>query len=288
MKWTSALLFCTLSASGIASAGTVTSVQASAPSVATGAALSVTVGGTNPCGAAHINYGDGTAITYAITGLPTTQTHTFEKPGTYAIVARGMGNCDGEATTKVDVKGPAAPAPPPPPAPPSASAITGITFTPAPGAIRQPVAINVAGHGACAFTVNFGDGNQQDVSGALPQRVNHTYAVAKTYTVIVAPASPCTGKFTERLQVATRGGERITTLTIDPTPADVGRGVTIVVDGVGTCTYRIDYGDGNREERSKPLPDRLHHVYNAAAAYVVAVEAVGPCEGRTQRTLTVR
>jgi hypothetical protein len=121
MRWTSALLFGSVISGGVASAGTVTGVQAAAPSVAVGAALSVTVSGTNPCGAAHINYGDGTAITYAITGLPTTQTHAFQKPGTYAIVARGMGNCDGEATTKVDVTGP----PPPPPPPPSASEITG-------------------------------------------------------------------------------------------------------------------------------------------------------------------
>jgi hypothetical protein len=35
----------------------------------------LTASGTNPCGAAYIDYGDGTAITYAITGLPTTQTH---------------------------------------------------------------------------------------------------------------------------------------------------------------------------------------------------------------------
>jgi len=71
--------------------------------VAVGAVLSVTVSGTNPCGAAHINYGDGTAITYAITGLPVTQTHTYDKPGTYAIVPRRMGNCDGEAT--IDIAG---------------------------------------------------------------------------------------------------------------------------------------------------------------------------------------
>ena len=125
-------------------------------------------------------------------------------------------------------------------------------------------------------------------TGTLPQRVNHTYAVAKTYTVIVAPAAPCVGKFTERLQVAARGGERITGLTIDPTPADVGRTVTIVVDGVGTCGYRIEYGDGNHEDRSKPLPDRLHHVYNAPGSYVIAVAASGACEGGAQRTLDVR
>jgi len=269
--------------SGAAAAGTVTAVKAGADSAPVGATVTVTASGTNPCGAAHIDYGDGTAITYAITGLPTTQTHAFQKPGVFAIVARGMGNCDGTATTRIEITGPAVPPPVDMP-----NAILGVGFTPKVGVIRQPVAINVTGRGACAFTIDFGDGNQQDFNGPLPQRVNHTYAVAKTYTVIVAPAPPCTGKFTERLQVAARAGVRITGLTIDPMPASVGRTVTIVVDGVGACGYRIEYGDGNQEDRSKPLPDRLHHVYNAPGAYVVKVAASGACEGGAQRTLEVR
>jgi hypothetical protein len=270
--------------SGLASAGTVTAVKASAASAAVGATVSVTASGTNPCGAAFIDYGDGTAITYAITGLPTTQTHAYQKPGSYSIVARGMGNCDGEAATRIEVTGQAAP---PPPAP-STSEITGVGFTPKIGVVQQPVAINIGGHGSCTYTVTFGDGNQQEMSGALPQRINHTYAIAQAYTVVVAPAAPCVGKFTEVLQVAARGGERITGLRIDPEPADVGRAVTIVVEGAGTCGYRIDFGDGNHEDRSKALPDRLRHVYNAPGTYVVAAEAAGTCEGRAQRAVDVR
>jgi hypothetical protein len=284
MKWIAGFLLSSAISSGAAFAGTVTGVQASVASVAVGTAFTVTVSGTNPCGAAHINYGDGTAITYAITGLPATQSHTYDTPGTYAIVARGMGNCDGEATTRIQVTGQA---PPPPPPAPSAE-VSGITFTPRPGVARQPVTIDIAGRGTCAMTVSFGDGNQQEANGALPVRVTHTYAVAQTYTVVVAPAAPCSGKFTERLQVATRGGDRITRLTIDPEPADVGRGVAIVVEGVGSCSYRLDYGDGNSEDRSKPLPDRVHHVYNAAGTYTIIATAAGSCQGRAQRPLDVR
>ena len=270
--------------SGVASAGTVTAVKASATSVAVGSAVSVTASGTNPCGAAFVDYGDGTGITYAITGLPTTQTHTYLKAGTFAIVARGMGNCDGEATTRIDVTAPAAP----PPAAPAASEITGLGFTPKVGVVRQPVAINIAGRGACRYTLDFGDGNRQEMNGELPQRVNHTYTVVQAYTVIAAPVAPCAGKFTERLQVAARGGERITGLVVDPATASVGRGVTIVVEGVGACGYRVEYGDGTHEDRTKPLPDRLHHVYNAPGTYVISVTASGTCEGRAQRTLDVR
>jgi hypothetical protein len=268
---------------GVSAAGTVTSVAVSVPSVAVGASLSVTASGSNPCGAAHLTYGDGIAITYAITGLPTTQSHAYAKPGIYTISARGMGNCDGEATTRVEVTGQALPPPSEP-----LNAILGLGFTPKVGIVKQPVAINVAGRGACAFNVSYGDGNQQDVNGTLPQRLNHTYAVAQTYTVTVTPVAPCAGKFTEKLQVAARGGERITGLTIDPSPSDVGRVVTIVVDGAGTCGYRLEFGDANHEDRTKPLPDRLQHVYNAPGSYVIAVEASGTCQGKEQRTLKVR
>jgi hypothetical protein len=283
MRSIAAFLVTALLTGSSAAAGTVTAVKAGVSPAPVGATVSVTASGTNPCGAAYLDYGDGTAITYAITGLPTTQTHVYEKPGAFTIVARGMGNCDGEATTRIEITGPAAPPPVEPP-----NAILGVGFTPKIGVVRQPVAINVAGRGVCAFTIDFGDGNQQDANGPLPQRVNHTYAMAQTYTVIVAPAAPCSGKFTERLQVATRGGERITGLAIEPMPAGVGRSVTIVVDGVGTCGYRIEYGDGNQEDRVKPLPDRLRHVYNAPGSYVIKVAASGACEGATERTLEVR
>ena len=268
--------------SGAAAAGTVTAVKAMASALVGATVRSRSP--AQPCGAA-IDYGDGTAITYAITGLPTAQTHAYPKPGVFAIVARGMGNCDGTATARIEITGMIVPPPPPVDTP---NAILGVGFTPKIGVVRQPVAINVTGRGACAFTIDFGDGNQQDFNGPLPQRVNHTYAVARIYTVIVAPAPPCTGKFTERLQVATRAGERITALTIDPMPGRVGQTVTIVVEGVGTCGYRIEYGDGNNEDRSKPLPDRLHHVYNAPGSYAIKVAASGRCEGATERTLEVR
>ena len=284
MRSIAAFLVISFLGTGIAAAGTVTAVKASAASAAVGVAVTVTASGTNPCGAAHIDYGDGTAITYAITGLPTAQTHAYQKPGSYAIVARGMGNCDGEASTRIEVTGQAPPAvlqSPRTRSPASAS-------RPRPGVVRQPVAINVTGRGACLFTIDFGDGNHQEVKGEFPQRINHTYALVDTYTVIVAPVAPCVGKFTERLQIAARGGERITGLTIDPPVTDVRRTVTITVEGVGTCGYRINYGDGNHEDRVKPLPDRLTHVYNAVGSYTVAVAASGTCEGRTQRTLDVR
>jgi len=284
-QWMLALLVpvALLAQSGGAARGVVSGVRADQVSVDVGAAVHVTVSGSNPCGAAFIDYGDGTAITYAITGLPTTQAHAYQKPGSFTIVARGMGNCDGQVTTHLQVTGQAAP---PPPA--AAPAITGVSFDPRPGVIRQPVSIAVAGHGACTFTVAYGDGNQQDFTAALPKTVTHTYAVADDYTVVVFPTAPCTGKFTDRLQVAPRAGVRLTQLTLTPSPAVTRQSVTIAVAGSGTCAYSIDFGDGNSEERSKPLPDRLFHVYGAPGTYTVVATGTGSCTGRVDRALEVR
>jgi PKD repeat protein len=287
MMWAATLLFF----------GTVNGVQANAASVTVGATVTVTVTGSNPCGAAHVNYGDGTAITYAITGLPTSHSHKYEKPGAYTIVARGMGNCDGEASTKIDVKGP--PPPPPTPAPPRETAeITAVTF-PFPAIVRQPASIDVQGVGRCTYVVDFGDGNQQEFRGPLPRRVTHTYAVVETYTVIVTPTAPCVGKFTHKLQVmpppATpappapappRVVAEITAVTF-PFPAIVRQPTSIDVQGIGRCTYVVDYGDGNQQEFTGPLPRRVTHTYAVAETYTVVVTPTAPCVGKFTHTLQV-
>ena len=280
MMWTAVALLLATPVVGLQGRGLVNGVQVSAPSVDAGATLTVTVVGTNPCGAANIDYGDGTAITYAITSLPVTQSHQYSKAGNFTVTARGMGNCDGEARAQVKVTAPPTPAAP--------AEITAVTFVPQPAVVRQPVTIEVAGHGDCGLVVDYGDGNRQDFSGTLPRRVTHTYAIVDTYTVIVAPVAPCVGKFTQKLEVVPRGGPRLRGLEIRPSPANAREPVSVLVEGVGTCTYTIDFGDGNNEERAKPLPDRLTHVYPAPGDYRIDVRATSGCTGSARRMLTIR
>jgi hypothetical protein len=66
-------------------------------------AVSITVTGASPCGAVHIEYGDGNAITHATTTLPVVFAYEYAKPGNYRVVARGMGNCNGTVATQVRV-----------------------------------------------------------------------------------------------------------------------------------------------------------------------------------------
>src|SRR5688572_9661606 len=82
--------------------GWVSSVTA-APGASAGT-YQVSVRGNNPCGAVNLDFGDGTtAVTHAITQVPVTITHEYTRVGEYTIRARGMGNCDGDVFTRVNV-----------------------------------------------------------------------------------------------------------------------------------------------------------------------------------------
>jgi hypothetical protein len=199
-----------------------------------------------------------------------------------------MGNCDGEATTTVEVKPAAAPPPPPPPAA-AGPRITSVELVPAQGIVRRPVTFVVDGVGRCRFTANFGDGNSRELNADLPYRFDHTYALARTYTTIIAPAAPCTGKFTQLLTVADRAtAPRLFDLSIEPSPAEAGQPVTITVDGEGSCNYAIDFGDGNSDSRSVALPEKVQHNYGAAGEYVVTATTIAPCRGMARRAVRVR
>ncbi len=271
---------------GIARAGTVNGASASPSTVPVGTAASVIVTGTNPCGSVHINYGDGTAITYAITGLPRTETHSYDRAGSYTVTVRGMGNCDGEVTTTITVTAP----PPPPPPPSAAGQITDVEMTPVPGRIGQAIAFKVIGTGTCSYEVHYGDGNAQEVTGQLPQQLRHTYGRADTYTVIVKPAPPCTGKFTQQLPVVDAPAQvpRIVRILVSPTPADAGQPVSMSLEGTGACAYTVDFGDGNSEPRSGNLPDTFRHVYSVPDVYTVLVTATAPCTGSARSRFEVR
>jgi PKD repeat protein len=245
----------------------------------------VSVAGTNPCGAVRINYGDGDAITYAITGLPMTQTHVYQKAGNYTITAEGMGNCGGAPTTTLEVSAP----PAPPPAPPAPATIKAVEISPTPARVQEPVAVVARGTGTCAYEVRYGDGTAEQVDAQLPEDTHHTYAKAGRYVVIVNPKPPCVGKFTQVLQVEDAAAQagRITHVVASPSPGATGQAIEIAVHGSGTCPYDIYYGDGTAEEVNGPLPQSTRHVYTQPGRYAVVVKPQPPCTGKFTEVLQV-
>lgn len=263
--------------------GVVNAINLTPTAARTGTTISVSVTGTNPCGAVFIDWGDGTAITHPIVDLPTTQTHAYASGGNYTVRARGMGNCDGDVTGSVRIEGPEPPAAQP--------RLTGFSVA-SPGGRGEPVNMRMEGQGACSVSVTFGDGNTQEFSVQLPHTFTHVYSMARGYNVTAAARPPCEGgRHTVRLEV--QGGQsgpgpvaRLSGLTVRTSPASPAT-ATIQVAGNGTCSYILDYGDGNTERRNSVLPERVSHAFPSGGTFVVAATAEPPCVGKVQDTLTV-
>jgi hypothetical protein len=280
-RWFASCLV-TMAAAGISTAaaaqGVVTGVTMKPVDAAAGTAVTATATGSSPCGAVHIDWGDGAAITYATSTLPVTQSHVYERGGAFTVRAQGMGNCTGEATARVTITGP----PPPPPG------LKGLDVSPPVQTPRTPVTIALQGTGSCRIAVDFGDGNSQDVSGALPMSLRHTYPVEGKYTITATPAPPC-------------GERRSASLTIGQPPAapriagidvarvrDAASGVrAITVNGTGQCAYTLDFGDGNSEGRNAILPDVVRHNYPAEGQYTIAATPAAPCTGGARSVVLI-
>jgi hypothetical protein len=275
-------------ASSARAQGSATTVAVSPRTIVAGGTVSVTATGTNPCGAVRINYGDGDAITYAITTLPLTQTHVYRKAGTFTITAEGMGNCGGAPTTTVVVS-----APPPPteaPAAPATATIKDVEISPRPGRVREPVAVIARGTGACRYEVTYGDGTAERVETRFPEDSHHTYARPGRYVVIVKPIPPCVGKFTQVLEVedaVSQPPARITHVVAFPSPGAAGDAIAVAVHGDGTCAYDIYYGDGTEEAVNGALPQNTRHVYDRSGRYAVVVKPRPPCTGKVSEVVQI-
>ena len=265
---------------GAVQRGVVNAIAVTPRTAQTGATISATVTGVNPCGAVFVDWGDGTAITHAIVSLPTTHTHAYATGGNYTVRARGMGNCDGDVTGSVQID-----------APPAARQPSLRAFTVAsPGERGVPVNMRMEGQGTCNVSVAFGDGNTQEFSVELPHAFTHVYAVARGYNVSATAAPPCEGgRQTVRLNIVDepRLSARINGVTVRPNPAAAPSTATIQVSGSGRCAYLLEYGDGNSERRVAVLPERVNHVFPPTGTFVVSATAEAPCVGRFEDSLTL-
>jgi hypothetical protein len=278
-----------------AAQGTVTGLTMKPGEARTGIAITATATGSSPCGAVHIDWGDGTAITYATSTLPVTQSHVYQAGGSFVVRAQGMGNCAGQATARVSIAGP----PPPPPPPP--------TERPAPPATERPVprinridvsqvrgegaglrAIRVSGTGQCAYTIDFGDGNSEGRNAVLPDVVRHNYPAEGQYTITTTPAAPCTGAARSTVVVGDGPGGRVGRIEIERRTARPGQGIAMIVNGAGTCRLKVDLGDGRSREVTAALPHRFTHRYPEPGDYEVFVWTEAPCSGDASAMVRVR
>jgi hypothetical protein len=302
-----------LAAEAAAQDSTVLGISIKADDVRAGSPVSATASGSGFCGAVHIDWGDGTAITYATSTLPVAQSHVYKYGGVFTVRAQGMGNCTGQATTRVKVTGPPPPPPPPPPpapAPPRAPApkenkpddavarIVDLEISQPANSGASVRAIRVNGSGTCAYSLDFGDGNSEGRNARLPDAVRHNYPAEGRYTVVATAAPPCTGRTQTTIVIGPRSYDdppripdriqELKRLTVTPLDVRIGDLVDVTVEGSGRCRVVVDFGDDRQREVTEVLPYRMTHRYAIAGDFEIVAWTYPPCDGGASADVRVR
>ena len=264
--------------------GAVTTVTGP-PTVTVGSPITIGVTGKNPCTAVHIDWGDGEALTYRIPDLSTTQTHTYDRPGRYAIVARGRGNCGGGTTFYVRVD----------PAPSSDRPQLSSFTVSEPAPVGSPIGVTAFGTGRCRLTVDFGDGQIEEFTVPLPHTVRHVYTAPGTYEVVARANEPCEGRHSVKLGVqgqaagsAAAPSSRLLGMKIAPNPAAPRNRIAITLDGRGRCSLTVDFGDGSDQALETSLPVRITHTFARPGVYEIYAWVEEPCTGEATGSIRVR
>lgn len=126
-----------------------------------------------------IDFGDGTTDRRTAT-LPDKFEHTFKADGEYTVVATPDAPCEGVARARLDVR-------------PIKQGIWQLSAEAGPSTEAPEVIVNVEGRGNCSVLLDFGDGKQQKLEGALPAKVSHVYGSPGSYELHATAESPCRG-----------------------------------------------------------------------------------------------
>jgi hypothetical protein len=77
-----------------------------------------------------------------------------------------------------------------------------LSVEPGPSAEAPEVIVNVEGRGTCKVLLDFGDGKQQTLDGALPAKATHRYGGPGSYELHATAESPCRGDLRLNIDVS--------------------------------------------------------------------------------------
>ncbi|TSA78947.1 PKD domain-containing protein, partial [Deinococcus detaillensis] len=224
-------------------------------------ALSVTavVSGLQESLTYRLTWGDGsnTDLTGKVTD---TLTHTYAKPGVYVL----------ELST---------------PGAPSVTATVNVQVRPLVLAVVAPelrATASLSGLvSALTYTVNWGDGQQDTVTGQTATTLVHTYLKPGQYTVTVTAPSlePVTTTFTAGLPP-----QEVLTATPGSSPDVLDIRITGLLEG---ATYLLDYGDGQVEQLAFiGQSGRWTHRYTRTGVYTLTLNLRTPDGVSSVRAVT--
>ena len=264
------------------SARDVQSVSVSPSALTAGATATITVYGSTVCGAVTINYGDGTAITYAISGLPISRTHVWATGGWKTVTATGQSSCIGQASTSVYVNTP--------PNVNLTSPVNGNTYD-------GPASIGVAAtasdaDGSVTQVAFYANGTWLGTDTTAPYSLTWSNVPIGTYTV-TAVAIDNAGASTSAaatVTVVNPGPSRLTSIVVSPSPVGVGQSATVIVYGTNPCgAVQVNFGDGQAPVMPiTELPYVVNHVWYSPGTYTLTAIGHGNCAGQVSTTLVVQ
>jgi hypothetical protein len=164
--------------------------------------------------------------------------------------------------------------------------ITRIEFRPATQAEGGGVVISLLGTGRCTYTIDYGDGKNEQRTAQLPDRVKHTYPGDGDYDVVATPETPCEG--VARARVGVHAIDRgIWSLSAEPGATPGTLEVIVTINGRGTCSVALDFGDGATEKVEGELPATRSHKYANTGTYELKATTTDPCRGEAQLKVEV-
>jgi YD repeat-containing protein len=272
-----------LGASATSAAATVTvrhvaAVSASPSTVVTGQSSSITVTGSATCGAVQIDYGDGSVITYPLSGLPTTQTHAWATGGTKTITVTGQATCTGIVTTAVTVNANAAPMVSLT-APANGAVITAGSSLTLTATASDTHGVQRVEFYAGATLVGTDTTSPYSVSWSNVPSGSHSLT-ARAYDIHGANATSA---------AVSISAQHVISASPSPSTVVVGQSSSITVTGSGACgSVQINWGDGAVITYAlSGLPTTQSHAWTTAGAKTVTVTGQSTCTGVVTTTVTV-
>jgi hypothetical protein len=165
--------------------------------------------------------------------------------------------------------------------------LTRIEFAPATVEEGGGVWIALIGTGRCTYGIEFGDGETARREAELPDRVRHVYADDKAYDVVATAEAPCEGVARARLDVRSIK-EGIWSVSVEPGGTKDMPEIIVNIEGRGTCTVLLDFGDGKSDKYEGALPAKVRHTYASTGRYDLYVRAEAPCRGEARLQVDVK
>jgi PKD repeat protein len=120
------------------------------------------------------------------------------------------------------------------------------------------------------YTLDWGDGTLDSITGKTSDTVIHTYAKPGTFLVklLVTGAAPVIDTITVALPTAV--------MTLSPNPVNLGQAITAKLTGLASgAQYTLDWGDGSSDPITGVTVAEPKHTYATAGIYVVGLSAPG-------------